>query len=94
MALHEGLHVHHKYYQSGLYPWEYPDDALLTLCVVCHENLHKNEKVPFLDENGNQISLLTPCSKCSGEGMIPEYTHVQSGICFQCGGAKYVELIE
>ncbi|MEJ8803423.1 hypothetical protein [Pontibacter sp. H249] len=90
----KGLHVHHKYYQSGLAPWEYPDDALLTLCLVCHENLHKNEKVPFLDENGKQISMLTPCSKCSGAGMFPEYSHVQSGICFQCGGARYVELIE
>jgi hypothetical protein len=31
------LNVHHCYYESGLMPWEYPDDALKTLCQDCHE---------------------------------------------------------
>lgn len=30
------LHVHHKYYQKGLKPWEYPDDSLQCLCEDCH----------------------------------------------------------
>ena len=31
------LTVHHKYYLNEVEPWDYPDDALLTLCEDCHE---------------------------------------------------------
>lgn len=31
------LHVHHKYYTKGRKPWEYCDDALVTLCESCHD---------------------------------------------------------
>lgn len=34
------LHVHHKVYHEGHYPWEYTDDELITLCVHCHRTLH------------------------------------------------------
>lgn len=30
------LQVHHLYYRWGLMAWEYPDDALATLCRDCH----------------------------------------------------------
>ena len=30
------LHVHHKYYLKDKKPWEYPNDALITLCEGCH----------------------------------------------------------
>jgi hypothetical protein len=30
------LHLHHRYYEPGLDPWEYPPDALVTLCEFCH----------------------------------------------------------
>lgn len=30
------LQVHHCYYESGLKPWEYPDESLITLCNDCH----------------------------------------------------------
>ena len=33
------LHVHHKYYIEGLKPWEYDDDALISLCKNCHESV-------------------------------------------------------
>jgi hypothetical protein len=32
------LHVHHRYYIQGAEPWEYPLEALVTLCEVCHES--------------------------------------------------------
>ncbi|WP_158666604.1 hypothetical protein [Salinibacter altiplanensis] len=32
-----------------------------------------------------------PCDRCEGRGDIPEYSHVQDGICFKCGGDGYVE---
>lgn len=31
------LHVHHRYYIKGKDPWEYPKEALITLCEECHE---------------------------------------------------------
>lgn len=30
------LHVHHMYYVHAD-PWDYPEEALVTLCVDCHE---------------------------------------------------------
>lgn len=32
------LSVHHKYY-NDCEPWEYPNDALQTLCEVCHNTV-------------------------------------------------------
>ena len=32
------LHVHHRYYIRGAEPWEYPDEALQTLCEHCHQS--------------------------------------------------------
>jgi hypothetical protein len=31
------LHVHHFYYERNKDPWDYPNDALVTLCEFCHE---------------------------------------------------------
>lgn len=31
------LQIHHLYYLPDAYPWEYPDDALITLCKICHQ---------------------------------------------------------
>jgi len=33
-------HVHHKYYVDGNDIWDYPDDALATLCPSCHKQEH------------------------------------------------------
>jgi hypothetical protein len=30
------LQVHHKYYKPNTNPWDYPDEALVTLCELCH----------------------------------------------------------
>jgi hypothetical protein len=35
------LNVHHLYYEAGKAPWEYPGDALVTLCDSCHDKTHK-----------------------------------------------------
>jgi len=87
-----GLNVHHTFYQRGRLPWEYPDETLETYCRICHIELHASVKVPELDENGIQIGMMTPCPRCAGAGELPEYKHVDRGICFQCNGAQYVEL--
>lgn len=87
------LQVHHKYYQKGKLPWEYPDEALTALCWECHENLHKNIKVPYLNEAGIEIGTLNPCARCHGAGWFPEFNHIQNGICFRCNGKKYEEFL-
>ncbi len=35
------LMVHHKFYKKGIEPWEYNNDALVTLCINCHEDKHE-----------------------------------------------------
>ena len=35
------LNVHHHYYTKGKNPWEYPNDALVTLCENCHKNVEE-----------------------------------------------------
>lgn len=87
----KGLHVHHKYYQNGKKPWEYPFNALITVCWKCHEEIHKGEPVPHYDESLNWLGNLTPCSRCHGAGYFPEYLHIEEGICFRCRGAMYDE---
>ncbi|MFM2049090.1 MAG: hypothetical protein RI955_1638 [Bacteroidota bacterium] len=92
--VHISLHVHHTYYQNGLMPWEYPNDSLLSVCWICHENIHKSEKIPVKDFLGNIIANYTPCIKCCGAGYIPKYFYRDKGICYKCYGAKYEELIK
>lgn len=29
--------VHHKFYLPNCEPWEYPNEALISLCEICHE---------------------------------------------------------
>jgi hypothetical protein len=38
------LAVHHLYYEKGKKPWEYPNDALVTLCEECHEYEHAERR--------------------------------------------------
>jgi len=89
------LHVHHHYYVKDRLPWEYPDLSLITLCNECHWELHKEHRIPFYkDELFNELQKLTVCPRCNGAGIFPEYHHVQNGVCFECNGAMYLELID
>lgn len=36
----EHLQAHHLYYSSGSMAWDYPYEALVTLCKRCHEIAH------------------------------------------------------
>lgn len=35
------LHVHHRWYNYGKEPWEYPDECFSALCKPCHEKTTK-----------------------------------------------------
>lgn len=87
----KGLHIHHRYYQEEKLAWEY--EALETLCWHCHEELHKNKRIPRLDKDGVKIGELTTCHRCGGAGYFPEFVHVESGECFHCRGKRFEELI-
>ena len=40
-ATNVALNAHHLYYIKGNRPWEYDDDAIVTVCNECHGILHK-----------------------------------------------------
>jgi len=85
-VIFKGLNVHHTYYIKGHKPWEYENDALVTLCEDCHKKRHKGTAVPLLNDNKELIANLATCPRCGGSGYLPQYKHVEHGICFKCGG--------
>lgn len=81
-----GLNIHHKYYIYNHSPWEYENDALITLCENCHKNRHEKSKIPIYNSNKEFIGYTTICPKCGGSGYLSQYSHIEHGICFNCGG--------
>ena len=47
-----GLHCHHKYYDKGKLPWEYPLTAFSVLCDNCHT-------VEHINQTRQQLTLVT-----------------------------------
>ncbi|UHG93330.1 hypothetical protein [Spirosoma oryzicola] len=91
----KNLNIHHHYYLIGAKAWEYPNEALITYCSDCHLETHGKLKIPVFDKDGNKLEMeLTTCSRCGGTGYMPEFNHVQAGICFKCRGARYEEFSE
>ena len=86
----KGLNVHHTYYVKGHKPWEYENDALVTLCEDCHKKRHEGTAVPLLNDNKELVANLATCPRCGGSGYLPQYKHVEHGICFKCGGEGVV----
>ena len=90
------MHVHHKFYVYVYLPWEYDDESLVTLCNICHWDLHKTTNVPIYTNKSGKLESLnyTPCTRCNGSGVFPEYKNINGGLCFRCHGNKYEELIK
>lgn len=44
------LNVHHKYYVRGKRAWEYPNNALITLCQKCHGKWHEENIIEIRDK--------------------------------------------
>ncbi|WP_035694866.1 hypothetical protein [Flavobacterium soli] len=87
------LHVHHKYYILNKLPWEYENNALITLCDLCHKKIHETQIIPiYLDESKSTILELNLCNNCNGIGYLSQYKYYQNGICFKCYGTGYLDL--
>lgn len=91
----ELLNVHHRYYIFQNEPWEYCDNALITLCQSCHKMVHDILPSIIYTQKGEILKPMnfTPCIRCHGFGYLSQYNHVENGICFRCRGQKYEELI-
>ena len=85
LRLFKGLNIHHKYYLMGHKPWEYDNGALVTLCEDCHRNWHLRNPI-YVYDNHNPLCKCNRCDRCGGSGYLPQYSYVQNGICFKCGG--------
>lgn len=83
-------HVHHKYYLKDKMPWEITESSLQTLCKKCHNDAHDQKAIKIFRMQGNQFIEVAAdydnCPRCNGSGYLPEYSHVQGGICFRCRG--------
>lgn len=86
------LNVHHTFYYYGnIVPWGYYWEDLITLCEECHCLLHKKEEIPIYNTSLRKINdELDFCDRCGGTGFLPQYRHVQNGICFKCRGTKKI----
>ena len=89
------LHVHHLYYIESKHPWEYADEALITLCNECHLQTHKTEEISVYEIiSGERVKVSAQtCGRCHGAGYFPQYKKVENGVCFQCRGTRYTNLI-
>lgn len=67
-------------------PWEYQDSDLITLCNLCHQELHKTETIPIFNTQGQRIDNAEICDRCNGSGYLDQYHYVEGGICFKCNG--------
>lgn len=45
----DNLHVHHLYYVYFRKAWQYPHNALITLCGKCHSKWHEEHELEFRD---------------------------------------------
>lgn len=86
------IKVYHKYFQSNKLPWNYPDDALVSLCEKCHCKEHKANNTKLFDENMYFLNNLILCQKCNGSGVLHQYAHIDNGDCFNCKGDGYKNL--
>lgn len=83
-------HVHHTHYIKDQLPWIIRYEYLQTLCRPCHTQIHMEQEIPVYEfKNNNKIRVFNSysiCSRCSGTGYLPQFKHVENGVCFKCGG--------
>lgn len=64
------LAVHHLYYEGATDPWEYPDEALLTLCEECHSRETEDLKVAmrFLSQTLRRAGFMSTAFRILAKG--------------------------
>lgn len=82
----KGLNIHHTYYIRGLKPWQYDNKCLITLCEDCHQKRHQSPVVIYDSIEKRTYHNALTCDRCGGSGYLPQYSHVEHGICFKCSG--------
>ena len=68
------FNVHHKYYERGADPWDYPDAALECLCEQCHES-KELQRLDLLKELSDpECAVSTLCVLGYLRGMRARYS--------------------
>lgn len=49
-------------------------------------------KLVVVNQRGIKIMLILECPRCDGKGRLEAFSHIRSGLCFLCAGAKTVNL--
>ena len=81
------LNIHHNHYILGREPWDYDNNALVTLCSRCHQKRHQQTKIPLYTSDRQLIcSALPVCDRCNGTGYLSQFHYYMGGICFKCHG--------
>ncbi len=72
------LQVHHKVYERGREPWDYPLENFQCLCEVCHEEVEdalQNMRqafasVPFYDLNSLAFNFMKACESVNQKTLV------------------------
>jgi len=73
------LQVHHGFYERGLFPWEYPDEALYCLCDNCHAEAERVKAAAYRElgairpqDQRHAITLLRELRRALREGVADD----------------------
>lgn len=69
------INVHHKYYFPGNDPWDYANNALITLCNDCHEFEHDNKEIPYLMHELNELGFTNKMIEDILRGILIKLVH-------------------
>lgn len=65
----------------------YRVNNLFTINFIKSEVLKMKREYIRTDKNGTKYYRVEcPCNRCGGAGIIPAFSYVEGGICFECGG--------
>ena len=58
--------------------------------VLPDDEKNEEKKDENNEDNKDVSRLLQWCDRCNGTGFLPQYQHIQNGICFKCRGTKRI----
>jgi hypothetical protein len=92
-ATDKTLHVHHKRYEAGRDPWDYPGDALAALCEQCHEAEHADQQIqkPTLPPAVAAMRRIPPL-ECELVGLMLVYPELRQEACESLSPNDFLDL--